>query len=159
MSGNSLTCTAAMTATAIAYAAGGKGRPRPGAFAPWNPKVMLLHCGKIDADGSGMPKPSFKMRWFSTREPCVLCVHQRQASVAGGLGACCAPSGEREGRSPLAVVARCQRAIPRKCAGHPPILQLLQPAALQRVAHDRHTTIQPDLFHRARLIGFNGLDA
>jgi hypothetical protein len=39
---------------------------------------------------------------LSTTEACAGALIVRQASVAGGLGACYAPNGEREGRSRLA---------------------------------------------------------
>src|SRR6476620_6247616 len=42
-------------------------------------------------------------------EACADAAIVRQASLAGGLGACYAPSGEREGQSPL---ASCIRAAP-----------------------------------------------
>ena len=40
---------------------------------------------------------------FGITEACVDGLIVRQASLAGGLGACYALSGEREGQSPLAV--------------------------------------------------------
>src|SRR6187455_210030 len=39
---------------------------------------------------------------LGTTEACAGALIMRQASLAGGLGACYAPNGEREGQSPLA---------------------------------------------------------
>ena len=42
------------------------------------------------------------MHIFGTTEAYAGAIILRQASIAGGSGACYAPDGEREGRSPLA---------------------------------------------------------
>src|SRR4051812_37167903 len=42
--------------------------------------------------------------WLGIPEPCAGSSIVRQTSFAGGLGAGLAPSGEREGQSPLAVL-------------------------------------------------------
>ena len=57
---------------------------------------------------------------LGTTETCAGAAIVRQASVAGGLGACYAPSGEREGQRPLArMSSKCQatgaRRVPSGC--------------------------------------------
>ena len=92
--------------SSFACAAGGKGHlaprtPGPGC-APGNPDSMqayakllarmLMDRSRLAADDS--------MSWYTVGMR--RCIHTELRSHAGGLGARCAPNGEREGRSPLA---------------------------------------------------------
>jgi hypothetical protein len=99
--------TTLLDATPIAYAAGGQGppgprRPRPGACASWNPDLMLTYAKHRACMPAGRSKPKDTNLCLGIMEACAGAAIVRQAACAGGLGARCASSGEREGRRRLA---------------------------------------------------------
>src|SRR4051812_1732609 len=92
----------------VPYAGGGKGRPRPLHHRPRAlPLGTPIRCIRIAECQVHMPtgrhKPAAVDPALGITKACADTVLVRQASIAGGLGARCAPSGEREGQSPLAV--------------------------------------------------------
>ena len=95
--------------TLVACAAGGKGRPRPLHPRPGaSPLGTPIRCSRMPKRLARMPtgrsEQAAMNACFGITEACAGALIMRQASLAGGLGARCAPSGEREGRSPLADI-------------------------------------------------------
>jgi hypothetical protein len=75
--------------------------PGPGRC-PWEPQFDAFCIEASGAHAYGRMRAGKRDPALGIREPCAGALILRQTSFAGGLGACYAPSGEREGRSPFA---------------------------------------------------------
>jgi len=96
-------CSPARRAARGGRAPGTPGPGHPEGTRPLGTPIRCIH--KIDIRRTCLwTERSWQWRnaCFGTTEACTGALITRQASVAGGLGARCAPNGEREGRSRLA---------------------------------------------------------
>ena len=71
-------------------------------FAPGYPDLIHPYAERLMCMPTGRSEPAAADQAGGTPEACADGLIVRQASRAGGLGACYAPNGEREGQSPLA---------------------------------------------------------
>ena len=77
--------------------------------APGNPNLMLGYAKRFVRMLTGKVEQAAANADFGTQEACTGATIMQQASIAGGLGARCAPNGEREGQSHLASLTSALR--------------------------------------------------